>query len=122
MLTHRESITMRLNEFGDVVADHAERQGKRAQRRVDGGKPRAVAVHLGEFVVPGHRDDTAAGYGRNRALCTQVLVVRVRIRDQSGVAEEVDLVVVRWCGRHAATLTSLTNTVKDVNDRSSRRR
>jgi 3alpha(or 20beta)-hydroxysteroid dehydrogenase len=50
VLAHRESVPVGLDEPGDVVADHAERQGKRPQRRVDGGKRRAVPVHLGEFV------------------------------------------------------------------------
>jgi len=93
---------------GDVVdAGRLERQRKRPERGVDRRVGLPVPVHLVQFVVAGDRDDPAGGCVRDRTLRSEVFVVRVGIRDEARIAEEVDLAVVG----HAATLTLLPTSV-----------
>src|SRR4051812_38856854 len=93
VLADRIHVAVLLDEVADVVTlDLDGKAGERATERVARRERLHVTPHLDALVPARHRDDSVRSDGTHRAL-TQKLVVRIRIVDERGLGEEVDVVV-----------------------------
>jgi hypothetical protein len=91
LVAHRELVAVLLDERAHVVALERDREaGERTGHRVARRKRRHVRVDGAGLVVTGHHHHVVVRLTANRALCPELVEIRIGVGDDAVVTEEVD--------------------------------
>jgi hypothetical protein len=90
LVVEGQLVAVPLDQLADVIAFERDREsGERAGHRDARRERRGVVEHLDRLVVPGDHHHAVVGLAEHRASLAQRVEVRVRVRDELVIPEEV---------------------------------